>query len=121
MTIKTKITLITLLIFLTFIFSGCRYIKSYLEKEWQQDIATRHLSMLEKIAKDKEDDINQRLEWVENSASKIDAKTLSDVNLLKQFFENRINSSILFEDGIAIIDKMVLVYLIHLQFITELV
>jgi len=105
MTIKTKIAITVLFIFLSAIFIGCTYIRSHLTANWQQDIEFRHLSMLEKIAIMKNSEMDKGIRFLENISEKFDSSRYGDIDYVRGYFSDRINCKLFFESGVVLIDK----------------
>ncbi|MFZ4441666.1 MAG: cache domain-containing protein, partial [Syntrophales bacterium] len=100
--LRTKLTLLTLAIFLTGIWSLAFYASQTLRRNMKQALGEQQFSTVSIIAEDINDELNTRLKTIEMMAEKITPTMLGNASATQAFLDSRITFKLLFNYGVIV-------------------
>ena len=103
--LKTRITLTTLLIFLASLWALSFYASRVLQQDMQRQLAEQQFSTASMIAEHLNDAMEGRLKALENVALRISPSLLDDKAALQVFLEERSSFEILFNAGFMVLNR----------------
>ena len=105
LSLKTRITLTTLVIFLASLWALSYYANSMLQQSMQRQIGEQQFSTVSLIADQINDAIEDRLRVLENVARRMTPALLESETALQAFLEDRPASEALFNGGVMILNR----------------
>ena len=102
--LKTRITLTTLTIFVFGLWSLSYFASSTLRQDMERQIGAQQTSAASLVAANIEQELQDRLTWLERSAQALGEKRLNNPAALQAFLEDRIASRQFFNGGLLVTD-----------------